>query len=48
MNHKLDNEEKELLESYENDEWVSISEDVNKYKEATKNTFKKNKRVRIN
>jgi predicted DNA binding CopG/RHH family protein len=47
MNHKLDNEEKELLESYENDEWVSISEDVNKYKEAAKNTFKKNKRVNI-
>jgi predicted DNA binding CopG/RHH family protein len=47
MNHKLDNEEKELLESYENDEWVSISEDVNKYKVAAKNTFKKNKRVNI-
>ena len=47
MNHKLDNEEKELLESYENDEWVSISDDVNKYKVAAKNTFKKNKRVNI-
>ncbi|RLA19936.1 MAG: antitoxin [Gammaproteobacteria bacterium] len=47
MSQNLNNEEKELLESYENDEWVSISEDVNKYKAAAKNTFKKNKRVNI-
>ncbi len=47
MSHKLSTEEKELLDSYENDEWVSISEDVNKYKTAAKNTFKKNKRVNI-
>ena len=47
MSQKLNTEEKELLDSYENDEWVSISEDVNKYKTAAKNTFKKNKRVNI-
>ena len=47
MSQNLNNEEKELLESYENEEWVSISEDVNKYKAAAKNTFKKNKRVNI-
>ena len=47
MSQKLNNEEKELLESYENDEWVSVSEDVNKYKAAARKTFKKNKRVNI-
>ncbi len=49
MNGNLNKEEKELLDSYENDEWVSISEteDVAKYKAAAKNTFKKNKRVNI-
>ncbi len=47
MSQKLYNEEKELLESYDNDEWVSVSEDVNKYKAAARKTFKKNKRVNI-
>ena len=49
MNGNLNKEEKELLDSYENDEWISISEteDVAKYKAAAKNTFKKNKRVNI-
>ena len=49
MNHNLNKEEKELLESYESDEWVSIadSEDVNNYKAVAKNTYKKNKRVNI-
>ncbi len=49
MNHNLNKEEKELLDSYENDEWVSIkkTEDFTKYKTIAKNTFKKNKRVNI-
>ncbi len=49
MNSKLSKEEKEILESYENDEWVSISSpsDIAKYKAAAKNTFKKDKRVNI-
>jgi len=49
MNHNLNMEEKELLDSYENDEWVSINEteDMAKYKTIAKNTFKKNKRVNI-
>jgi len=49
MNHNLNMEEKELLDSYENDEWVSINEteDMTKYKTIAKNTFKKNKRVNI-
>jgi predicted DNA binding CopG/RHH family protein len=49
MTIKLNQEEKELLESYENDEWVSVSTelDIAKYKAAAKNTFKKDKRVNI-
>ena len=49
MNSNLTREEKKILESYENDEWVSISNpsDISKYKIAAKNTFKKNKRVNI-
>lgn len=49
MNSKLNQEEKEILKSYENDEWVSISNssDIARYKAAAKNTFKKNKRVNI-
>ena len=45
----LSKEEKELLESYENDEWISVSNpsDIAKYKAAAKNTFKKDKRVNI-
>ncbi|MES9901608.1 MAG: hypothetical protein ABW168_02865 [Sedimenticola sp.] len=49
MNNKLNKEEKEILESYENDEWVSVlnPSDIEKYKAAAKNTFKKDKRVNI-
>ena len=49
MSIKLSKEEKEILDSYENDEWVSISTPsrLEKYKEAARNTFKKNKRVNI-
>ena len=49
MNNKLNKEEKKLLESYENDEWVSISSPsaIAKYKAAAKSTFKKDKRVNI-
>lgn len=47
MKEKLNKEEKELLDSYQNDEWVSVSGDQEKYKTAAKNTFKKNKRVNI-
>lgn len=49
MNNKLNKEEKKLLDSYENDEWVSISSpsSIAKYKAAAKSTFKKDKRVNI-
>jgi predicted DNA binding CopG/RHH family protein len=49
MSNKLNKEEREILESYEKDEWVSISKPTNieKYKAAAKATFKKDKRVNI-
>jgi len=49
MSNKLSKEEKEILESYENDEWVFVLNDssIAKYKAAAKNTFKKDKRVNI-
>jgi len=49
MNHNLNKDEKELLDSYGNDEWTSINEveDRAQYKAIAKNTFKKNKRVNI-
>jgi len=49
MSNKLNKEEKEILESYEKDEWVSVSNpaSIAKYKAAAKATFKKNKRVNI-
>jgi len=49
MASKLDQEEKDLLESYENDEWVSVMNpsDIAEYTAAAKNTFRKDKRVNI-
>ena len=49
MASKLNQEEKELLESYENDEWVSVMHPSNvaEYTAAAKNTFRKNKRVNV-
>ena len=49
MNNKLNKEEQEILESYENDEWVSVSTpaSIEKYKSMAKSTFKKDKRVNI-
>ncbi|MEN8131045.1 MAG: hypothetical protein ABFS45_12790 [Pseudomonadota bacterium] len=41
MSNKLSQEEQEILQSYENEEWVSVSNpsDIAKYKAAAKNTF---------
>ncbi len=49
MKNKLNKEEKELLKSYENEEWksASSSSEISKYSAAAKTTFKKNKRVNI-
>jgi len=46
----LDLEEKELLESYERDEWKSVSElesESNRYRGYARATFRKDKRVNI-
>jgi predicted DNA binding CopG/RHH family protein len=49
MSTKLTREEKELLDSYESDEWVSVQTDksIEKYQAAARETFKKDKRVNI-
>ncbi|MBN2279325.1 MAG: antitoxin [Candidatus Marinimicrobia bacterium] len=42
--------EKEILESYENDEWISTSDiesDKKKYSQIARNTILKNKRINI-
>ena len=47
---KLDNEEKSILESYENEEWESTAELKTKkkyYSSIAKNTHLKNKRINI-
>jgi len=49
MKNKLSKEEQDILNSYENDAWVSVANtlDIANYREIAKNTFKKNKRVNI-
>ena len=49
MAKKLTPEEREILDSYENEEWESIMSEANltKYKAAAQSTFKKDKRVNI-
>ena len=46
---KLDSEEQSILDSYENEEWVSTltPERKNEIELTAKNTFKKTKRVNI-
>jgi len=44
----LDKEEKGIIESYENDEWVSSnSEKKEQYRKAASESLKKNKRINI-
>jgi predicted DNA binding CopG/RHH family protein len=50
MKNRLDNEEKEILNDYENDEYVEIpdmGEEIKKHAEYAKATFLKNKRINI-
>ena len=50
MKNKLDNEEKEILNDYENDEYAEIPEmgsEIKKHTEYAKATFLKNKRINI-
>ena len=49
MNH-LDKEEREILESYEQDEWVPVAHpeaERERYRSYAEATFKKDKRVNI-
>ena len=48
--YKLDKEEQELLDSIENDEWVSVDNlqlKIKEHQEIAKNTLKKDKRINI-
>ncbi len=50
MKYKLDSEEKEILNDYENDEYAEISDmekEIEKHTEYAKATFLKNKRINI-
>ena len=47
---KLDKYENDIIESYENDEWIpskDIADVKKRFAEYAKNTFKKNKRINI-
>lgn len=49
MSTEMSREEQELLESYEQDEWVSVADEreIERYRAAARNTLKKDKRVNI-
>ncbi len=50
MKNKLDNEEKEMLNDYNNNEYIEIPDmekEIEKHKEYAKATFLKNKRINI-
>jgi predicted DNA binding CopG/RHH family protein len=50
MKYKIDNEEKEVLNDYENGEYIEISDmekEIEKHTEYAKATFLKNKRINI-
>lgn len=42
---KLDVEEQDILGSFNRGEWKSKEEELDKYKEAAKNTYLKNRRI---
>ncbi|RKX91299.1 MAG: antitoxin [Spirochaetes bacterium] len=43
--YHLESEEKEILDSFNRGEWSSKGENLDKYKEAAKQTFIKNRRI---
>lgn len=50
MMNNLDKEEKEILDSFEGDEWVSVANkdaEADRYQTYAKATFKKDKRINI-
>ena len=44
-NYKLDPEEQEILDTFNRGEWVSKGENLDKYKDAAKQTFAKSHRI---
>jgi len=44
-NYRLDPEEQEILDAFNRGEWISKGENLDKYKEAAKQTFAKNHRI---
>ncbi len=44
-NFRLDPEEKQILDSFNRGEWVSKGENLDKFKEAAKQTFAKSRRI---
>ena len=44
-NYKLDQEEQEILDTFNRGEWVSKNENLDKYKDAAKQTFAKSHRI---
>ena len=50
IDYKLDKDKQELLDSIENDEWVSVDNlqnEIKRHQEIAKNTLKKDKRINI-
>ena len=43
--YKLDSEETEILDTFNREEWISKGENLDKYKEAAKQTFAKSHRI---
>jgi len=44
-NNNLDAEERDILDSFNRGEWISKNENLDKYKEAAKQTFAKTHRI---
>ena len=44
---KLDSEEQDILDSFNNGEWLSEGENLDKYVEAAKQTFAKTRRINL-
>lgn len=44
-NYRLDPEEQEILDAFNRGEWISKGENLDKYKEAAKQTFAKSHRI---
>ncbi|VEN74722.1 conserved hypothetical protein [Candidatus Desulfarcum epimagneticum] len=45
QDEQLDSEERQILDTFNRGEWISKGENLDKYKEAAKQTFAKNRRI---